>query len=283
MKSGEVIFAPRLVILKRRNDDRLLSESEEPVSDSSWKGRIDYSAVLRSLRTPLWSRLEELSIRYEYDGNHNLRYLELARNVLRHGVKHVILLGSGKGVLESILPKDVTCFSVDINRGELVVAFEINWPRENRHFVQADIFRLPFRDGFRTQMVVISEVLEHVERDDKVLEAAKRLLDPEGFLLLTVPNIERLINRLIVVLGRREYFMSEDHLREYRLSETLRMLWRQGFAPRYIVPVYLRLVKEVRLRRYIGLINPLRRLILVLFPRFATYYLILARKGSSVA
>src|SRR5207249_4490917 len=129
-------------------------------------------------------------------------------------------------------------------------------------------------------IVVISEVLEHVEEDGRVLEMASNLLGEKGLLLLTVPNIDRFINRVVVVLGRNPYFMSEDHLREYSLPCILDLLRRAGFSAAHLTPVYFRLAKELCLRRrLVRLTNPIRNFLLLLFPRFSTYYLILARKG----
>jgi ubiquinone/menaquinone biosynthesis C-methylase UbiE len=53
--------------------------------------------------------------------------------------------------------------------------------------LQADIFALPFKDGFFDK-IVLSEVLEHLENDVKGLEAIKRVLRKNGVLVITVPH-----------------------------------------------------------------------------------------------
>jgi SAM-dependent methyltransferase len=225
----------------------------------------------------VWKSLQTIAKKYGYDENHNVRYLELARAVDRAGVTHVVVLGCGKGVLESILPLRVHSVSLDISQPDLRAACEISRGKPTSNFLRADIFHLPFSPMFQTQAVIISEVLEHVERDDLVLMAAHRLLRPDGLLLLTVPNFRRLINRVTLLLQKKAYYMSEDHLREYTMPAILRLLQNTGFAPVSIAPVYLRLIKERQLRKYVGLANPLRQVLLMLFPGFGTYFLIVAR------
>lgn len=242
--------------------------------------RVGYRFILSPPSPSTWGPLESIAERYRYDVNHNLRYDALARQIRLHQIGRLVVLGCGKGVLESILPGDVETVSVDISREELLIAREINHGMVNRHFVRADIFHLPFRNGFRTEMVVISEVLEHVEHDERVLESAHRLLLPNGLLLLTVPNFQRLINWIVRLLGRQPYFMSEDHLREYSLQEAAKLQLSAGFVPLIVVPIYLRMAMELRLRRRMSVADPFRRLFLFIFPRLGTYLLFLSRRAT---
>lgn len=52
---------------------------------------------------------------------------------------------------------------------------------------KANIYSLPYPDR-HFDFIICSEVLEHLKNDDKGLWELNRVLKPEGFLLITVPN-----------------------------------------------------------------------------------------------
>lgn len=62
-----------------------------------------------------------------------------------------------------------------------------------------------------------SDVLEHLKRPDLVLIAFKRYLNPGGFVIASILNIERLEFRIRHLLGRFDYgesgILSKGHLR----------------------------------------------------------------------
>ncbi len=73
---------------------------------------------------------------------------------------------------------------------------------------------LPFADGaFDT--VVCSEILEHIFSPDQLLREIMRVLKPGGRVILTVPNLHCLRNRVDVLLGKFTPFV------EFRVYEDL--------------------------------------------------------------
>lgn len=88
-------------------------------------------------------------------------------------------------------------------------------------YVVADGTRLPFK-GSSVSHVVISEVLEHIDDDELVLQETGRVLSDQGRLLLTFPH-------------RKSYFGNDDryvqHCRRYELDEMTDRLKRAGMIP----------------------------------------------------
>jgi SAM-dependent methyltransferase len=74
--------------------------------------------------------------------------------------------------------------------------------------------RLPFADG-AFDMVVAGEVIEHVPNPDLMLREFRRIISPQGRLVVSTPNIVGWANRLLVPLGIQPLFTetsSEVHL-----------------------------------------------------------------------
>ena len=75
-------------------------------------------------------------------------------------------------------------------------------------------------------VVVMSAVLEHIYRTDFVIQEAYRVLKDDGMLLVAVPNVAFLNNRILLLFGRRLRWISprHDHIRvytKYLLKEVL--------------------------------------------------------------
>lgn len=85
--------------------------------------------------------------------------------------------------------------------------------------VRADARRLPFRDE-SADLVISTDLWEHVEEDDQVAHEAARVLRQQGRLLVAVPCSMALWSGHDVALG---------HVRRYERDELLRLLDTAGF------------------------------------------------------
>jgi SAM-dependent methyltransferase len=99
--------------------------------------------------------------------------------------------------------------------------------------------KIPFDDQF-FDMVIFTEVLEHVfGPPSELLQEFKRVLRPGGELILGVPNIARLANRLRLLFGasplpnadnqmKRDWVHGHGHLHEYTRGEITELCNRNG-------------------------------------------------------
>jgi 2-polyprenyl-3-methyl-5-hydroxy-6-metoxy-1,4-benzoquinol methylase len=71
--------------------------------------------------------------------------------------------------------------------------------------------RLPIADG-KADVVIMSELIEHLVDPDAALEEARRVLKPGGHLLLSTPNLAAWYNRALLAAGIQPVF-SEVSLR----------------------------------------------------------------------
>ena len=141
----------------------------------------------------------------------------------------------------------------DLSTGALKIARE---RLPDHELLRGDAMRLPFCDD-AFDKAMCTEVIEHIPDPRALLLELRRVVRPDGFIIVTIPN-ERLINQFKVVLQVTGIFdlmfpgvsrrMEDDwHLHEFDLGELhrrIRGLWRveravahpsRGLPLRYLV------------------------------------------------
>lgn len=97
--------------------------------------------------------------------------------------------------------------------------------------------RFRFKDDF-FDLVIAGEVIEHVADTDFFVQEVKRVLKPNGILILTTPNVASLGRRILLCLGKNPYFeasftyppeVKAGHLRFFTRSLLIGFLTRHNF------------------------------------------------------
>jgi SAM-dependent methyltransferase len=92
---------------------------------------------------------------------------------------------------------------------------------------------LPSLGSDTYDVVICSHVLEHICFPSKVLRDIRKVLQPEGQLIVAIPNLLFYKNRLTLLRGKFEYqpsgIMDDTHFRWYTYASTQRLLERHGF------------------------------------------------------
>lgn len=112
--------------------------------------------------------------------------------------------GCGDGKLAQIMGEKlgVSFYGVDISKKGIELAKKIGVKAK-----VADLsLKIPFKDNF-FDLVISTEVLEHVNDPDIFLREIYRVLKPNGKLLLTTPNLSSWLNRVLFVLGIYPIFL----------------------------------------------------------------------------
>ena len=118
--------------------------------------------------------------------------------------------------------------------------FAVRFNKYGMHWTRHDISQTPLPLSSNSfDMISLFAVLEHLPRPRKVLEEVHRLLRPGGLLLVTLPNVANLRNRLRLMLGRSPHADSIKtwfepvffgHYREMTLHELKETLSGFGFS-----------------------------------------------------
>ena len=219
----------------------------------------------------------ELSRRYRFEPAWYSRYKQVSLEVIKRHPLSLIVLGSGRGIIERMLPEEISCVSVDINEDYVEIARAINASRANRQFQVMSLFDVA--DHYESGSfdgAIISEVIEHVADDVGALQVAYQMIRPGGYLFLTVPNINRLSNRISRLIGRN---VLEDptHYREYERNGIRQLVEQVGFKVENMQGVYLLLPPENRSRKLIPVDCFLRNAV-KWFPGWGRNIMLLCRK-----
>lgn len=97
--------------------------------------------------------------------------------------------------------------------------------------IVADVRKLPIRNN-SFDLIVSTEVIEHLYRGEEFLEEGHRVLKEGGRLVVSTPNYLRwsaFLNRLVNRFRRKKNFGSRDHVHEYTQFEIRNILYRVGF------------------------------------------------------
>ncbi len=160
-----------------------------------------------------------------YTGLKNLlyNYRLRKRSVAKHVPAGTLVLELGSGLSPMITGIDTVVYS-DISVSALGT-LRRNCGHGN--YVAADACRLPFKSGV-FQAVVCSEVLEHLEDDERCIRQMRRVLSQSGRLVVTFPH-------------RRAYFSNDDrfvaHRRRYELNEMKEKLAAAEFQTKLVEKV----------------------------------------------
>lgn len=145
--------------------------------------------------------------------------------------KRILDVGCAAGFVSRELVGKNEVYGVDISPEPLEYAAKMGIKTK-----QYDIQKgLPFDSG-SFDVVLMTEVLEHIFDTDALLSEVRRVLKVDGVLVLTVPNVCSLVSRVQVVLGRLPSYVEHHcgdgmagHIRGYNLSAIKRQLVEHGF------------------------------------------------------
>lgn len=184
----------------------------------------------------------------QYFLTHEARY----RYILEQIEKIIKTDSSEGGNDKPVKILDVGCFPYHLGAALEMMGYEVfgissaHEPIKGKNIricnIESD--RFPFKDNY-FDLILCSEVLEHLPQSPlHALYEMRRVLSPQGKLILTTPNIARSINRAKLLLGKSvTYPLSQllendgegsniyhRHNREYTLKELATLLTHAHFS-----------------------------------------------------
>lgn len=90
--------------------------------------------------------------------------------------------------------------------------------------------------GVKADLIAMFHVFEHLDRPDNLLEDARRILTPEGLLVIEVPSLSDPLLTLYKCSAYEEFYFQRQHPYVYSAPSLARVLATSGFSIERIIP-----------------------------------------------
>ncbi|WP_343736628.1 class I SAM-dependent methyltransferase [Acidovorax sp.] len=174
---------------------------------------------------------------YAFDPEGDELAARLIRRLPERGT--VLELGPGPGVMTKVMIDkgyQVTVVEIDPGSAEIVRSM-------GAETIIANLEELDWLEplwGRRFDAVLACDVLEHLRHPERVLEALRQCLEPQGRLIISVPNIAYGGVIAGLVQGVFDYsptgLLDHSHLRFFTRRSLERLLWQTGWLSNHWEP-----------------------------------------------
>lgn len=154
--------------------------------------------------------------------------------------KRLIDIGCGEGIFgAAVKARFPACETWGI---EAVAAAAERAATRNDRVIQGQLENVSELPSNYFDVVTMNDVLEHIAWPEPALATAKRILEPDGRLVLSLPNVQFLLNVLdLVKRNDWEYqdngILDRTHFRFYTTKSAARLLERNGFEVEQITGI----------------------------------------------
>jgi ubiquinone/menaquinone biosynthesis C-methylase UbiE len=196
--------------------------------------------ILEAIRNNQWYIADQLmAAREDQSRSINRRYNFIQRSIKDylkyHNEKPIRILdaGCGDGVQLQVLVQipELEVWGVDYNPVRTDRAKQ-NFPGVN--LICCSLLSLPFCPAF-FNIILCSQVIEHIPQDDQLLEQLANVLKPQGLLILGMPNEGCFMARLRNYVFERNILKTTDHVHFYTEIIIRQKLKATGFIIQQII------------------------------------------------
>ncbi len=158
----------------------------------------------------------------------NIQYIHRVLTSIKKKKIKIIDLGCGVGTIDFFLAKkghDIVGIDVSQDAINICNAFKDFNKQVNTKFLRGDLGKIKLEKG-EFDLAICSEVIEHIENDEKLLQTINATLKKGGYLFLTTPSENAPLHRLGLL---KEFDRKVGHLRRYNQHQLKEKLQKNGF------------------------------------------------------
>ncbi|MFA6422168.1 MAG: class I SAM-dependent methyltransferase [Candidatus Buchananbacteria bacterium] len=139
---------------------------------------------------------------------------KILRGIIKNNkIKNCLDIGTGTGYFLDFIKKlspSIECFGIDISAKAIAIARN-NYNDIN--FSQEEIASFA-KNGKKFDLILSLENIEHIYNLDEYLAIVSKLLNKNGILLVSTPNLNSYLNRFLILFGMiprfQEYFLFDN-------------------------------------------------------------------------
>ncbi len=169
---------------------------------------------------------------FEVIGENNFTYFyiqkALHKVLMKKKIRNVLDVGCGVGTLGFYLAgkgMNVSCYDISPRAISIANQYKEKSGLKNIEFKNKDVQQQKFIKTY--DLVICTEVIEHLKSDDKMLVTIYKALNKGSFLLLSTPSVNAPLFRLGLL---SEFDFNVGHLRRYKLEELEEQIKAAGFS-----------------------------------------------------
>ena len=194
-----------------------------------------------------------------FSNNYELSHLEKIKNIIKlidNKPKRVLDVGCGDGWVGALIKKEFgsEVHGMDIldkalikakKNGLITKKFDLSkskWPYKNNYF----------------DLIIAGDIIEHIYDTDNFVKECRRVLKKGGKLIVSIPNINSYLNRLLILIGKYplyvdystkksiyKYVLVTGHVKVFNKKTITRLLADNSFKIDKIKGSYFVINKEL--------------------------------------
>lgn len=150
-------------------------------------------------------------------------------------------VGCWSGNLGKKLIENKHCIVDGADVQEDMLQFAKSKGYRNTYLINLNSDKLSF-DALKDKydVIIFADVLEHLINPEHVLTLIKDKLNKDGIIIISLPNVAFILNRLQLLLGKWEYrefgTLDKTHLKFYTIASGQKMVESTGLKVKKVIP-----------------------------------------------
>jgi len=214
---------------------------------------------------------KEIQYKIYSGGYNNYLYTLIPEN------KKVLDVGCNTGYLGEKLIKDKKCtvYGIDYSKNAIDVAKKkLNYAK----VFDLETYTLPFPND-KFDVIIFGDVLEHVRQPEKVLLLFKKMLNKDGIIISSIPNVANINVRLSLLFGNWNYqqwgILDQTHLRFFTKKSIKKLFTENNYE---IIDIHSTPGFHFIVLRYFKILKYIAKMLCKVYPKlFALQFIIIAR------